>query len=429
MTEPFRIAVAGLGTVGAGIVKIAQQHAELLADRADRPIEVVAVSARNRTRDRGVDLSAYAWEDDAAAMAARNDIDCVIEVIGGSDGPAKAVLERALGAGRHAVTANKALIAHHGQALARMADETGAALRFEAAVAGGIPILKGLGEGLAANRLSRVYGVLNGTCNYILTEMEKTHRSYDDVLAEAQKLGYAEADPSFDVGGIDAAHKLAILASLAFGTQVDFGAVAVEGIERINLKDIEFAADLGYRIKLLGVAQMDGAGVEQRVQPCMVPANSSIGALDGVTNAVVCEGDFVGKTVFEGPGAGEGPTASAIMADVIDIARGASGPAFGVPAAGLVKAAPQTEGANPAEYYLRFLLKDEPGTLAKVTAALGDEGVSIHRMRQYGRDQQSAPVLIVTHETGRAALDRSLSAIAATDVSLAQPVAIRIENT
>jgi len=429
MTEPFRIAVAGLGTVGAGVVKIVQKHGDLIAARAGRRIEITAVSARNRTRDRGVDLSAYDWEDDAAAMAARGDVDCVVEVIGGSDGPAKAALERALGAGRHAVTANKALIAHHGQALGALADANGAALRFEAAVAGGIPILKALGEGLAANRVNRVYGVLNGTCNYILTEMEKTHRAYEDVLAEAQKLGYAEADPSFDVGGIDAAHKLAILAALAFGMEVDFASVAVEGIERINLKDIEFAADLGYRIKLLGVADFDGEGVEQRVQPCMVPADSTIGALDGVTNAVVCEGDFVGKTVFVGPGAGEGPTASAIMADVIDIARGARTPAFGVPTAALARIAPQTEGAHPAEYYLRFHLQDAPGVLAKVTAALGAEGVSIHRMRQYGEENGGAPVLIVTHDAGRGAIDRALAVIAELDVSLAQPVAVRIEKT
>ncbi len=429
MTEPFRIAVAGLGTVGAGVVKIVQQNAELIAARAGRPIEITAVSARNRTLDRGVDLSAYAWDDDAAAMAARNDVDCVVEVIGGSDGPAKAALERALGAGRHAVTANKALIAHHGHALATLADENGGALRFEAAVAGGIPVLKALGEGLAANRVTRLYGVLNGTCNYILTEMEKTHRSYDDVLNEAQKLGYAEADPSFDVGGVDAAHKLSILASLAFGTQVDFDSVATEGIERIELKDIEFAADLGYRIKLLGVAVIDGKGVEQRVQPCMVPAGSTIGALDGVTNAVVCEGDFVGKTVFEGPGAGEGPTASAIVADVIDVARGAKTPAFGVPASALTRAAPQTEGAHPAEYYLRFLLKDTPGALAKVTAALGDEGVSIDRMRQYAHEDNGAPVLVVTHDAGRGAIDRALETVAGLDVSLAAPVAIRIEKT
>jgi len=428
MTQPFRIAIAGLGTVGAGVVKIVQKNADLIALRAGRPIEIAAVSARNRTLDRGVDLGGYAWEDDAAAMAARADVDCLVEVIGGSDGPAKAAVERALASGRHAVTANKALIAHHGQALAELADRKGVALRLEAAVAGGIPILKALGEGLAANRMRRVYGVLNGTCNYILTEMEKTHRSYGDVLAEAQKLGYAESDPTFDVGGIDAAHKLAILAALAFGAKVDFAAIAIEGIQRISLKDIEFAADLGYRIKLLGVAEFDGAGLEQRVQPCMVPVRSTIGALDGVTNAVVCEGDFVGKTVFEGPGAGEGPTASAIVADVIDIARGARTPAFGVPAAALTRAQPQTEAAHPAEYYLRFLLQDAPGALARIAAALGAEGVSIHRMRQYERAEDGAPVLIVTHDAGRAAVDRALSTIAAMDVSLAQPVAIRIEN-
>ena len=427
MTEPLRIGLAGLGTVGVGVLKILETHGETIAARAGRPIAVAAVSARNRHRDRGVAIDRYAWEDDPVALAQRDDVDALVEVIGGSDGPAKAACERALAAGRHVVTANKALLAHHGEALAEAAEAAGAALRFEAAVAGGIPIVKALGEGLAANALTRVYGVLNGTCNYILTEMERTGRDYADVLAEAQAKGYAEADPTFDVGGIDAAHKLALLAALAFGTRIDFEGVAVEGIERVTLLDIRSARELGYRAKLLGVARRAEGGVERAVRPCLVRADSAIGQLEGVTNAVVCEGDFVGETVYEGPGAGEGPTASAIVADLIDIARGARARAFGVPAAALVAA---RDGAAPvAPYYLRFALEDRPGALSEIAGALGQAGVSIREMRQHDRpDGALADVLIVTHACARPALDAALSAAVALPVSRAAPVALRIEE-
>lgn len=423
---PLRLGVAGLGTVGAGVVKIAQGRAELLAARAGRPIEIVAVSARSRGKDRGVDLSAYAWEDDPAALARREDVDVFVELMGGEDGPAKAAVEAALGRGASVVTANKAMLAHHGQAMAEAAEAAGAALKFEAAVAGGIPVVKALGEGLAANGMGRVLGVMNGTCNYILTEMARTGAAFDEVLAEAQRLGYAEADPSFDVGGIDAAHKLALLAAMAFGARVDFDGVTLEGIERITPTDLENAADLGFRIKLLGVARMTEAGLEQRMTPCLVPATTALGQLAGVTNAVVLEGDAVGQVVLEGPGAGEGPTASAVMADVVDIARGYSGPAFGAPAAGLAAAARAPDGA-PAAFYLRFALADAPGVLAKVAAALGEEGVSIHRMRQQDHAGAEAPVIILTHPAPRAAIDGALGRIGAMDDCLAAPVALRVE--
>lgn len=427
MSQPFRIALAGLGTVGAGVLRIVAAHGDMLAAKAGRPVEVRAVSARDRTRSRGVDISALDWEDDPVALARRSDVDCVIEVIGGSDGPAKALAETALAAGRHVVTANKALIARHGQALAELAEAHGAALRLEAAVAGGIPALKGIGEGLAANRMSRVMGVLNGTCNYILTEMARTGADYAKVLAEAQAKGYAEADPSFDVGGIDAAHKLAILAALAFGTRVDFEGVVTEGIERISLTDIRHAADMGYTIKLLGLARMHERGLEQRVRPCMVPADTAIGALPGVINAVIADGDFIGQCAFFGPGAGAGPTASAIMADVIDIARGARTPAFGRPAATLAAAPRLSHGDEHAAYYLRFMLEDRPGALAALTTVLGRHGISIHRMRQYGRGEDAVPVVIVTHDAQRVEIDAALPEIAALDVSAGAAVAIRIE--
>ncbi len=427
MSTPFRLGIAGLGTVGAGVVKIVQAHGAMLAEKAGRPVEITAVSARNRGLERGIDLSAYAWEDDATRLAHRDDVDCVVEVIGGSDGPAKALVSQALAAGKHVVTANKALIAHHGQELAEAAEAAGVALRFEAGVAGGIPVLKGIGEGLAANAISRVFGVLNGTCNYILSEMEATRADYRDVLADAQRLGYAEADPSFDVGGIDAAHKLAILAALAFGTRIDFDGVVIEGIERITLADIRTARDMGYSIKLLGLARMHDTGLEQRVRPCMVPEKTPIGALSGVTNAVVAEGDFVGKCIFTGPGAGEGPTASAILADVLDAARGVVSPAFGRPAASLTAAPRLQHGEEHSPYYLRFMLADRPGALAQITSALGEAGVSIHRMRQYGKGDP-VPVVIETHDARRDAIDAAVDAIAALPVSMAAPVAIRIEE-
>lgn len=427
MTAPLRIGLAGLGTVGTGVVRILQTHAELIAARAGRPVEIAAVSARSRRRDRGVDLSAFAWEDDPVALAKRADVDLVIEAMGGEDGPARATAQAALAGGKHFVTANKAMMARHGVALAAEAEARGVALRFEAAVAGGIPVVKALTEGLAGNAVSRVMGVLNGTCNYILTRMQAEDAPYAQVLEAAQRLGYAEADPSFDVGGIDAAQKLALLATIAFGVPVELEAMTVEGIERVSLADIEHAAELGYRIKLLGVAQSTGEGLEARMQPCLVPAGSPIGQLEGVTNMVVLEGDFVGRIVLSGPGAGEGPTASAIVGDVIDIARGLVFPPFGRPAGTLVAGArPGTDA--PAAYYLRFLLADAPGVLARVAAALGAAGISINRMRQVEHEGAEAPVLIVTHRTARGPLDTALAAIAELDVCREPPIAIRIEE-
>ncbi len=425
---PLRVALAGLGTVGTGVVKILQRHGALLNDRAGRPIALTAVSARNRGKDRGVPLEAYAWEDDPVAMARRRDVDLVVEAIGGADGPAKAVAQATLERGAALVTANKAMLAHHGDALAALAEEAGAALRFEAGVAGGIPIVKALTEGLAANRIDRVYGVLNGTCNYVLTEMERAGRDYADVLAEAQALGYAEADPTADVGGWDAAQKLALLAAIAFGAEIDFEGVAVEGIERISLADIRFARTLGYRIKLIGVAARTAQGVERRVSPGLLRADSAIGGLEGVTNAVVCEGDFVGQTVFEGPGAGEGPTASAIVADIIEIARAGARPPFGVRQSARTPLRRLSADALESAYYLRLSLDDQPGALAKVAAQLGHEGVSIDQMRQLGRRPDPATVLIVTHDCPDRAIRAAVSQIAALPVSREEPVALRIER-
>ncbi|QFT62787.1 homoserine dehydrogenase [Roseivivax halotolerans] len=427
MSDPLRLGIAGLGTVGAGVVKIVRQKANLLATRTGRPVEIVAVSARNRDKDRGVSLSAYEWVDDPVALARRDDIDVLVELMGGSDGPAKAATEAALASGKDVVTANKAMLAHHGQKLATLAEENGAALRFEAAVAGGIPVIKALTEGLAGNEVTRVMGVMNGTCNYILTRMESAGLSYREAFEEADDLGYLEADPELDVGGIDAGHKLALLASIAFGTEVAFSGVDLEGIGKVSIDDIRQAADMGYKIKLLGVARMTGRGLEQRMAPCLVPQTSPLGQLDGGTNMVVIEGDMVGQIVLRGAGAGEGPTASAVMGDVMDIARGLRIPTFGKPASALTKAQPATV-ATPAPYYLRMRLLDKPGALAKVATALGEAGISINRMRQYDHSSDSAPVLIVTHKTTRDALDRALGAMSRTGVLASDPVALRIEQ-
>jgi homoserine dehydrogenase len=427
MTQPLRLGIAGLGTVGIGVVRIVRQQAALLESRLGRSITISAVSARSRDRDRGVSLADYAWEDDPVALARRDDVDVFVELMGGEDGPAKDATEAALAAGKDVVTANKAMLAIHGQALAELAEAKGRVIRYEAAVAGGIPVIKTLVEGLAGNEITRVMGVMNGSCNYILTRMENSGKTYQDIFAEADGLGYLEADPQLDVGGIDAAHKLAILSSIAFGTKVDFDGIQLEGIERVSIDDIRAAADMGYKIKLLGVAQSTGRGLEQRMQPCLVPDRSPLGQLEGGTNMVVIEGDAIGQVVLRGPGAGEGPTASAVMSDICDIARGWRGPVFNQPAATL-KAPTRAVSQAPAPYYLRMSLVDKPGALAKIATVLGEAGVSINRMRQYEHSDVSAPVLIVTHKTTRSALDHALDAMQDTGVMAGIPVALRIEE-
>jgi homoserine dehydrogenase len=426
---PLKIAVAGLGTVGAGILLLLDRQAELLAQRAGRRIVVTAVSARDRRRDRGVDLSAVRWYEDAAAMAADPEIDVVVELIGGVGGIARQVLDTALDHRRHVVTANKALMAHDGTRLAARAEEQGVILSFEASVAGGIPVIKGLREGLAGNRLERVYGILNGTSNYILTTMRETAHEFSEVLAEAQKLGYAEADPSFDIDGIDAAHKLAILASVGFGRPVDLAGVFAEGIRHVSRLDIDFAEELGYRIKLLGIARLTEEGLEQRVHPCMVPRATPIAAVEGVYNAVVAEGDFVGRVVMEGRGAGALPTASAVAADLVDIAAGRRVPPFGIPTANLRPIPGVPIERHHGAYYIRLMVVDQPGVIADVAAALRDEQVSMESMIQRGRAPgEAVPVVMTTHITVEAAMSRALKRIEALDSVLEPPRMIRIED-
>jgi homoserine dehydrogenase len=429
LSEPLKVAVAGLGTVGCGIVRLLHEQDAVLAERCGRPLRVTAVSARDRGRNRDADISAFDWYDDAVAMAREADADVVVELIGGSDGVAKAVCEAAIGAGRHVVTANKALLALSGNALARAAEDKGVSLCYEAAVAGAIPIVKSLREALAGNRIERLYGILNGTSNYILSAMRDSGRPFEEVLAEAQTLGYAEADPSFDVDGIDAAHKLAILTSLAFGTEVDFAGVYIEGIRQVSPMDIEYAGELGYRIKLLATARRTEHGIEQRVHPCMVAESAAIATVDGVFNAVVAVGDFAGPTVYEGQGAGAGPTASAVAADLVDIARGISAPTFGIPAAHLERAPVSPMERHRGSYYIRLMVVDRPGVLAAITAAFRDEEVSMESLLQRGRSPDEAvPVVLTSHRTEEAAMTRALDKIAALDSVLEPPCMIRIED-
>mgnify|MGYP002632869526 CR=1 FL=1 len=433
MTQPLGIGIAGLGTVGTGVVKVLAAHGDELARRAGRPLAIKAVSARDQGRDRGVDISGFQWVADARDLAKVEGIDVVVELIGGSDGIAAEVVEGAIAAGKHVVTANKALLAHHGTQLARAAEAADVALAYEAAVAGGIPIIKALREGLAANRIDRLYGILNGTCNYILTDMADTGRQFADILAEAQALGYAEADPSFDVDGIDAAHKLAILAALAFGTEVDFDNVYVEGIRHVSPIDIEFARELGYGIKLLGVAQRvaddAGGGIAQRVHPCMVREDAPINHVSGVFNAIEVAGDFVDTTIYEGRGAGEGPTASAVVADLIDIARGNRVATFGVAASDLKPAATIPMGMRKGAYYVRFVVVDRPGVFADIAAALRDNEVSMESVLQRGRAPgEQVPVVMTVHETREDAMQACVDAIAALGAVVEPPTLIRIED-
>jgi len=432
MAEPLNIALAGLGTVGTGVVRLIETNAELIARRARRPIRIAAVSARDRSKDRGVDLSRYHWEDDPAAMAARPDVDVVVEMVGGSDGPALALARNAIAAGKGFVTANKAMIAHHGLELAAAAEAKGVALKFEAAVAGGIPVIKGLSEGAAANAIERVYGILNGTCNYILSTMEDTGRDFADVLSDAQRMGYAEADPTFDIEGIDAAHKLSILAAIAFGSRLRFDAVETTGINRVKAADIEQARSLGYVIRLIGLAEIDRsqghARLFQRVRPHLVPCDHPLAHVDGATNAVVAEGNFMGRLLFQGAGAGDGPTASAVVADIMDIARGEKGAAFSMPAGELEAMEPAASGHRQSRAYIRFTVPDRRGVLADITAAMRDAGVSIESMLQKGDPDQDGEVIlgVVTHQGPESAVSEALAVLEGSDSLASPPLVLQI---
>jgi homoserine dehydrogenase len=434
--KPLRLAIVGLGTVGVGVIHLLQENAALIARRAGRPIKVVAISARDRTRDRGVDLSPYEWVDDTGSLATRDDIDAIVELIGGADGPALTLARESLANRKPFVTANKAMIAHHGLALAREAEAGDVALKYEAAVAGGVPVIKGVREGLAANRIERVYGILNGTCNFILSTMENEKRDFDEVLRDAQAKGFAEADPSFDIDGIDAGHKLSILASLCFGTEIDFGSVDITGIRHVIAADIREAEELGYCIRLIGLAECEEAnsegggrniGLFQRVHPMLVPLDHPLAHVDGALNAVVAEGNFVGRLFFQGAGAGAGPTASAVVADIIDVARDEYGPAFAMPAEWLQRQVKADAGQRVGSYFLRLRVKDRPGVLAEITAAMRDAGVSIESLIQRGPvDEEGVLIAIVTHEAELARIDDSFRRLSGSDSLIDAPMVMHI---
>lgn len=425
----LKIGIAGLGTVGAATVALIEENASILTSRIRGRIEIVAVSARDRGKQRGFPADRYRWYEDARELAADPDVDLVCELIGGADGIALELVQAALSGGKHVVTANKALLAHHGAALARLAEDNGVVLAFEPAVAGGIPIVKALREGLAGNRIRKITGILNGTSNYILTTMRETGRDFATVLAEAQEKGYAEADPSFDVDGIDAAHKLSLLASLAYGCPPRFDAMQPEGIRGITPMDIDFAQQLGFRIKLLGTAHLAKTGLVLRMYPAMVPLDAPIAAVEGVFNGIAVEGDRVGVAMFEGRGAGAGPTASAVVADIVDVARGLRLPTFGVSANELTDRPMAPSEDLLGSYYLRLEVVDRPGVLADISAVLRDHRVSIESLIQRGRDpEQPVTLVITTHEATEGAMTRALATIAELSVVLEPPTMIRIER-
>ncbi|MBU0799448.1 MAG: homoserine dehydrogenase [Alphaproteobacteria bacterium] len=431
MSDVFRIGIAGLGTVGAGVVRLLQTHEELITQRAGKRIEIVAVSARDKNRKRDVDLDAYDWIDDPVDMADVKGLDAVVELMGGTEGAARTLVERTLMNKRAVVTANKALLAVYGTELAGLSENHHAPLMFEAAVAGGIPAIKGLREGFAANTISAVYGILNGTCNYILTTMRETGRHFDDVLVEAQAKGYAEADPAFDIDGIDASHKLCILSALAFGVKPSLADIATTGIRKVTADDIKYANELGYRIKLLGIARrVDGGRIAQTVEPCMVPLHSPMGAVDGVYNAVFVEGDFVGTGLSVGRGAGAGPTASAVVADLIDLARGHGNvPVFGMQVNDLADGDWAGPEAVHCGYYMHLVVRDEPGVLAAVSAIMRDHDISIEVVLQRGRDPgKPVAIVMVSHPAPRAQVNTAISLIAALESVIEDPHIIRIEE-
>ncbi|MEO0329811.1 MAG: homoserine dehydrogenase [Pseudomonadota bacterium] len=430
--SPLRIGIAGLGTVGVSLFNVLNGHSQLISARCGRALVVNGVNARSRDKDRGIDLSNTTWFDSATDLANSDAIDVFVELIGGEAGDALAASKAALNSGKHLVTANKAMLAKHGVELAELAEKNGLLLNFEAAVAGGIPIIKTLRESLTANQISRIYGILNGTCNYMLTRMEREGISYKDCLADAQRLGYAEADPTFDVEGFDTAHKLSILASLSFGTKIEADDIYVEGISSITNADIEAAASLGYRIKLLGVAVKTDSGIEQRVHPTMLPADSAIAQISDVTNAVAIDADIVGSLVMSGPGAGGDATASAVAGDISDIAKCIDGnqlvPALGRPAADLEEYKKARMRSHEGGYFIRMTVEDHAGVFAKIAKAMADQEISLESIVQHGEADGTKTVILITHETMEAAVRNALEEIGKDDYLSGKAQMIRIER-
>lgn len=436
MANALKIGVAGLGTVGASLVRILQTRADALAVACGRPITVTAVSARDASKDRGIQMDGIAWYADAVEMAKEADIEVFVELVGGSEGAAEDSVRAALGRGLHVVTANKALLSRHGVELAKLAEEKGRLLNYEAAVAGGIPVIKTLRESLTGNNFSRIYGIMNGTCNYILTRMEREGLSFADCLKEAQRLGYAEADPSFDIEGNDTAHKLSILTTLAFGCEISADQIYLEGITNISIEDIHAAADLGYRIKLLGVAQKTESGIEQRVHPTMVPLDSVIAQVDGVTNAVALESDILGELLMVGPGAGGNATASAVLGDITDIAKSRPGaqevPVLGRPAHLLEPYRQAEMQSHEGGYFIRLTVQDRTGVFASIATKMAENAISLESIVQHSKQpvtpDRPQTIILVTHATMESAVRKAVGAIKGEGYLIGEPQVIRIER-
>jgi homoserine dehydrogenase len=436
MADALKIGIAGLGTVGASLVRVLTERHNMLAVACGRPIEITAVSARNKSSNRGIDIAPFEWYADPVEMARHANIDVFVELMGGAGDPAHASVRAALARGLHVVTANKALLARHGVELAALAEEKGAILNFEAAVAGGIPVIKALRESLTGNTVSRIYGIMNGTCNYILTRMEREEMSFEACLKEAQRLGYAEADPAFDIEGNDTAHKLSILTTLAFGTEIAADDIYLEGITNISLEDIHAAADLGYRIKLLGVAQKTSSGIEQRVHPTMVPQDSVIAQVDGVTNAVAIESDVLGELLMVGPGAGGNATASAVMGDIADIAKSRPGaqlvPSLGRPARQLDRYKRGEMQSHEGGYFIRLTVEDRTGVFASIATAMADNAISlesiVQRPKQHNDKADRQTVILVTHATTEQSVRKAVASIEGEGYLIGKPQVIRIER-
>lgn len=436
MANALKIGVAGLGTVGASLVRILQTRANALTVACGRPISVAAVSARDASKDRGILMDGITWFADPVEMAKHADIDVFVELIGGSEGAAEDSVRAALGRGLHVVTANKALLSRHGVELAKLAEEKSRLLNYEAAVAGGIPVIKTLRESLTGNNFTRIYGIMNGTCNYILTRMEREGLSFADCLKEAQRLGYAEADPSFDIEGNDTAHKLSILTTLAFGCEISAHKIYLEGITNISIEDIHAAADLGYRIKLLGVAQKTESGIEQRVHPTMVPLDSVIAQVDGVTNAVALESDILGELLMVGPGAGGNATASAVLGDITDIAKSRPGaqevPVLGRPAHLLEPYRQAEMQSHEGGYFIRLTVQDRTGVFASIATQMAENAISLESIVQHSKEPATPgrpqTIILVTHATMESAVRKAVGAIKREGYLIGEPQVIRIER-
>ena len=429
MVRTINIAIAGLGTVGAETYRIITEESDFLKARSSANFNVVAVSAKSRDKKRDVDLTGTEWITDCRDIADIDNIDVVIELVGGSEGVAKELVEKAITNGKSVITANKALVATHGNNIGELVSKHNVMFGYEAAVAGGIPIIKTIREGLASNRIGKIYGILNGTCNYILSVMRETGQEFEDILADAQRLGYAEADPSFDVDGVDAAHKLAILSAIAFQTPINFSGVYVEGIRLISPIDIDFATELGYRIKLLGIGELLGNGLQQRVRPCLVPINIPISQVEDVFNAVAAEAEGLGTSLSYGRGAGAGPTSSAVLSDLLDFANNRRTSFLGTADSELVVRPIQELQNLSGSYYLRLQVYDRPGVLADLTAVFRDKGVSVEALLQRGRNPDgTVPVVLTTHETSEEAIQKSVAEFEKLENVVEKPCILPIEN-